>query len=179
MLYGNNVKVWLFNFLGVKLHDEDLADMPRPRLELGFHHTLRFTQGGAIFGTLIVGSIAAAMRAIDGEITASCVAKMAFRCGAFGILFGLMVGPKLSYASTRHQPLEVVQYRCYRLRCNKKLLRRDKMSLAGAALGYAISRYHPSNPVPMLVAIFGLCMGMLVADIYTITRTEKKKSTTY
>lgn len=157
---------WLLNLLGKQVPEQQLAWTTHPRLELGTHYTLRLMQAGAIAGVTIVGPFAAVYAAKD-KLTIATVSKMAHRCGALGILFGLAVGPVVFYAGTRKTPQEVMNYRCYVLRHDVTQLRRDRTSLAGAALGYSAARYLRRKQMVIPLVVCGFCCGMLSADGYS------------
>ena len=47
----------LKNFIGLKLSDEEMKNIPNPRLELYTHVTYKTVQFGTFVGTVVIGPI--------------------------------------------------------------------------------------------------------------------------
>ena len=105
---------WLKNLIGVKQSEFELLRVPNPRLEYCLQVTLRTTEVGTVVGSLI-GPLLAFITETEKPNGANM--KEAFKQGGiYGALFGLAIGPLISFYSLKQISRLRLYDKCYRHR---------------------------------------------------------------
>ena len=145
---------------GVRLSDESLKSICMPRLELGGHITMRVSEVFTVLGVGLVGPLVAVAK---GNRDLKGIEESAFTSGKYGFMSGLAVGSVLSGAFMRNKTKDSIVDRCYRLRCNKKNVRIDQLTILGTLTGVGIA-YHLGNALEK-GAVFGLAGSVILSGV--------------
>lgn len=126
--------------LGLKLTDDQMENIPYPKLELTTHVTIKTVQAGGVLGSCLVAPISAMVRP-DTRNWAEIQQRMAIY-GKNGMVVGLILGPFFTMMRLRSiETDDAVRDRCYRLRKNRNQVRVDQGSVLGALSGYGIAAH--------------------------------------
>lgn len=123
---------YYMNLCGKKLDENSLNRIPAPRIELATHVTFKTTQA---FGMIAACFAAPAVSVVKGQTDLASMQDRAYRFGKTGILTGLVLGPLITAAFVPGKSTDSIVDRCYRIRCNQKQLRADRLSILGLVAG--------------------------------------------
>ena len=170
---------WAINlFLPVTLSDEEMRDIPMPRLELHIHVMYKTVQAGTILGMGIFGPLIALIR--RRPFAATCL-----RAGQIGALIGVPAGPmmtEMTLSKTKSTD-DMVWDRCYRLRYNRSQVRVDRACTYGELAGAAFAM--TSGGSLLNGSLTGLALATVAAGVFnnsgmvteeSIVRPDKVKA---
>ena len=159
------------NWLGIKLSDDEMRDIPYPQFETGLHISLKCMQAGSIAGyfgsriylgyaKMIAKSPSVANLSAQQFLEKSC--RMSRNCMFWGLALSIpmLLGHKM------HNNIDDEGYydRAYRIRYNVNQLNVDRLSLLfGSIYGgmFAISSRSFLYGFPK-----GMCWGTIIAAAY-------------
>merc|ERR1711976_581021 len=136
------------------LTEEELKDIPYPRVELHTHVMYKTIQVGTILGMGVIAPVVALIRKKP-------FAKTVVRYGRNGLIFGVIAGPIMTEATPQGKKAtdESVWDRCYRLRHNKNQVRTDQYA-SFCALGGATATGIMGQG-PLTGAVIGFATGTI------------------
>lgn len=130
---------FLKNYMGARLDDAQLCDIPHCRLELATHIGLKAIQTGAV-----VGMVAAPLNLVlNGNAGSPLCAyrQKAYEYGRNGLAVGAFVTPLIYLVYARQFSDQECYNRAYRLRINRCTLTTDRLSILGVGLGVGTAYY--------------------------------------
>ena len=155
---------WAKNIAGLSLSDEELKDIPRPKVELTMHVTTKFVELCAVSGTLIIGPVAALVRK-ESRNRAGAM-RLSAKCGKGGVMLALLLGPLMTWMKMRgSEGTEPFYDRCYRLRNNLNQVRTDRAAYGGA-IGGAVFFPLLLKSCPIHGSLLTLSLATIGAGVY-------------
>ena len=155
---------WLKNMIGFTLTDQEMKQIPYPRLEVTVHVTCKAIQAFVVLGSCLIAPISAMLSSDTrglGEITRRMTSY-----GRTAIMIALFVGPLMTYLRLMSaKKEEEVTDRCYRLRKNRVQLRVDRGTMMGIVAGYSLASLG-LLPSTMFGITIGIPAGILAAIVY-------------
>ncbi|ELU03845.1 hypothetical protein CAPTEDRAFT_226486 [Capitella teleta] len=152
---------YIKNHMGMKLTEEQMADIPHAFPELVSHVIIKNIQAFGMLGTFLVGPVWAASskstRNLPG-LAAKCT-----KAGRVGVVMSFFTGPAMTYFTVKGNEEIKIYDRCFRLRHNRKQVRVDQASIIGGLSGAAIGA---SQANPTLGFLVGMTSGVLGAAAY-------------
>jgi len=130
---------WAKVFFGFPLTDEEIAEVPFPKTELGVHVTYKTVESGTFLGSVIIGPLYTLIR--RQTKVPSALRRNFTRFGTYGIGLGLVAGPLMTAARCMNQETPAIYDRDYRLRYNRGQLNVYRAVTAGALICPLLLRF--------------------------------------
>ena len=160
---------YLKNTMGMSLSDDEMKDIPMPRVELTIHVTTRCVQAFGLLSTVLIGPIAAVVKRDTRNLAG--LARRVRVCGKYGVLLGFVAGPAM--VSMKALDTDGLYDRCYRLRNNRNQVRVDQGFWVATPLGVAAAAAMGASPV--LGGVLAMTAGVFVVAAYNQSIAPPKK----
>ncbi|KAL7673861.1 hypothetical protein ACOME3_000141 [Neoechinorhynchus agilis] len=166
--------LFIRNFVGQKLTDEELRHIPYPKTEIVTHVTMKSLQLMSFVGGITaLGKFYYDAKKVEPALRAAVIKEAAFTGAKIGLLGGFALGPlaTLIRFQSIHWDEEGILDRAYRLRHSNKQLRIDRACLVGAVAGYGIAAGVQASELAIKESVnggLGFIAGMNAGLILTI-----------
>lgn len=148
---------FILNYIGFKLPEEDLRDVPNPYTELVTHQAIKNGVRLGAFATVMAGPLAGTM--LNSKHFPGIKQSMV-KCGKYGLLLGIVTAPLIVFTNTAGAQEQELKEICYRRRRHRVSVQADRFYFAGAAVGMGVSTAFGAG------VVFGGLMGMSVGVVF-------------
>ncbi|ESO06797.1 hypothetical protein HELRODRAFT_170818 [Helobdella robusta] len=156
--------LWLQNLVGFQLSEDEMKDIPYPKVELNTHVTFKCVQVFGIFGTAL-GPLVALLNPKKRNVQALISSSTKF--GKYGVILGCFLGPAMTFArlNSINASDESIYDRCYRLRYNRNQVKVDRGFVFGATSGVVLFPLI-FKKCPIFGGLTGMTLGVISAVVY-------------
>ena len=151
---------WVKNMLGSTLTENEMKDIPSPRLELTIDITIKAVQAFGLLGSIVIGTVYSFM-AEDSRAWLEIMTAF----GRNGMILGMVFGPIMTFLRMLNRGEHEWIDRCYRLRKNQNQKHIAQASILGVTCGVGLVMLGIISSTA-LGCVMGLLGGVILGNIY-------------